>query len=180
MSKTKLFSIVGLTFVMMIITAFGAALAVNNSTSAAPHKGFVSFDTSKYGNARKSVSARAAFAKDQEVRQDSASIIARVDRHARSVIEEKAAGRLVVLTQSLALTNQVEDITDDVLDELGLPTDAPTITVDPTAGPSTEYGSSALYKTAKKELMRRNESAKEWEKREAEAQEKAETEKWLP
>ena len=178
MSNPKILAIASLSFVLMIAISFGAAITVTNSTEA--HQGIVSFDTSKYGNARRQVASRIMFSESEEVKQQSVSVIARVDRQARAVIEDKAAGRLIVLTQALAITDQVEDITDEVLDELGLPTDAPTITVDPTEGPSTNYGSSALYKTAKDNLMGRNNAARQWEKDEKRALEKAETEKWVP
>jgi len=167
--------------IVLVIANIGATafFKIGESANIAAEK-IVTFDTSRYLNARKHVASKVAFSSSEDVKSEAISIIARVDKHARKVIEQKAAGRLVILTQAMALTDQVEDITNDVLLELGLPTDVPTISVDINEGAATNYRNSSLYETAKNNLMKKSAEAAEWEKAEAQKNERLSKDKWLP
>lgn len=110
---------------LLIAIIVGTQNKLISSASSATNN-FVSFDTSKYLNARRSHTSKLLdMSLSTEELENVKSVIFRADKIAREVIEEYANGRVVLVTQSLALNNQIEDITNDVLINLGLSIDAP-------------------------------------------------------
>lgn len=84
----------------------------------------VTFDTVKYISAQRAVATRLIGGKEDG---EAIGILARVEKGSRAIIEAKANGRQVIVKQAMVINNGVEDITDAVLAELGLPTDIPSV-----------------------------------------------------
>lgn len=85
--------------------------------NSSPSSGVVGFDTARLANAqRQHLGLSGEFDEDQ---------LTLLTHRAREVLEEKAQGRPVIVSRALVLDGQVEDLTDEVLEHMGLPTDTP-------------------------------------------------------
>lgn len=83
--------------------------------------GYVTFDTAKYITSRTEMTSR-LLGNNATVKQEAVSVLARVEKSTMEVIKKHANNRVVIVKQAMVLDGQVPDITDAVLDELGLPT----------------------------------------------------------
>ncbi|MEL7896526.1 MULTISPECIES: hypothetical protein [Vreelandella] len=119
----------------------------------------VTFDTAKYVNARRAVASE--LLGDAETRDSAVSTFARVDNGVRPAILEAANGAMVIVRQASVLDGTIPDITDTVLDGLGLPTDAPTIETSLDLQGDTTYSASSLYEEARELVSRANQQARE-------------------
>jgi len=114
----------------LVMTALVAVVAVllimrfaaPSVTGAAP--AVVTFDVIRYANAQRAVAS--AFLKPNADQVSANETLMNLSERTRTVIEE-VAGRntLVVLKQSV-VQGSTQDITEEVLTKLGLPTDVPT------------------------------------------------------
>lgn len=98
--------------------------AFKPSMQSANQAGFVSFDIVKLVNAQRAV-ASALLKEDPSAKAESTTLLLDVSKNTKAAIEKMANGRIVLVKQSIVAGN-VDDITDDVLNELKLPTDVPT------------------------------------------------------
>ena len=94
----------------------------------------------------------------------------------RPAIEEVADGAVVIVRQAAVLDGSLPDITDTVLSDLGLPTDAPTIETSLDRHGDTSYSSSDLYEEARELVRRANQEARE----QAASRSEADIEELLP
>lgn len=96
-------------------------LRLSNFGSGAIGAGHVvMFDVVKYTNAQRAVAS--AFLKDANT--DNSTLLLDLSKKTRASIKKIAGSNIVVLKQAL-VQGDVKDITDDVLKDLGLPTDVP-------------------------------------------------------
>lgn len=118
----------------------------------------VTFDTAKYVNARRAAASELLGTSPES--DAAVSTLARVDRGVRPAIEEAAGGAVVIVRQAVVLEGNLPDITDTVLSELGLPTDAPTIDTSVDRPADTNYSASSLYEEARELVSRANQDAR--------------------
>ncbi len=151
-----------------LIALLGGALigstgAFNQMTGNGDATGMVAFDTVKLLNAQRAVASRIIGAPNTPAANDASVLLAKVSKEAAVVVQKHAAGRAVVVKQALALPASVPDITDEVLTELGLPTDVPTITppADGVLG-DTAFSTSEFYKKLQEETRNQRKEHKEW------------------
>lgn len=78
----------------------------------------------KFTNAQRLVASK--IIGDSTRSSEDATLLLSVSKRTEAVIEQFSAGRLVILKQAV-ISGEYIDITDDVLKELGLPTDGPTM-----------------------------------------------------
>lgn len=135
----------------------------------------VTFDTAKYVNARRAA-ASSLLGEDGETRDAAISTLSRIDSGVRPAIEEVADGAVVIVRQAAVLDGSLPDITDTVLSDLGLPTDAPTIETSLDRHGDTSYSSSDLYEEARELVRRANQEARE----QAASRSEADIEELLP
>ena len=84
----------------------------------------VTFDVIKYTNSQRAVAS--AFVKQGSQQREATELLSNLSERTRKAIEKAAgAGTLVVIKQSV-VQGQTRDITDAVLQELGLPVEVPT------------------------------------------------------
>lgn len=119
----------------------------------------VTFDTARYVNARR-MAAGSMLGEDAE-KEKTASTLARADRNVKSVLQEKADGRIVLVRQAVVMEEQLPDLTEDVLTELGLPTEAPTVGIDREVAADTDFRHSETYEQARENVEERNENTRE-------------------
>lgn len=84
----------------------------------------VVFDVIKFTNAQRLVASK-IIGNAAESSED-ATLLLSVSKRTESVIEKYSQGNVVILKQAV-LSGNYRDITDDVLEELGLPVDGPTM-----------------------------------------------------
>lgn len=157
------------------IIGAGSAFAVASYSRPAHDELFVTFDTVRYTNAR-SAAAVALIGEDARKAPEAVTTLARVDKGVVPAIREAAGGRLVIVRQALVLDGSLPDITDTVLESLGLPLDTPTIAPQLSIEPATRYSQSPLYKFAEKFVREENERAR----RELEREQREGFNEWLP
>lgn len=142
------------------VAGAGASFALQTQLPPKTEPAFVTFDTVRYLNARRAVAIElmgtGANPADQAV-----STLARVDRGVVPSIEEVADGRFVLVRQALVLDGSLPDITDEVLESLGLPADAPSIEPKVASEPVTRYSQSPLYTFAEEYVQSENARARE-------------------
>lgn len=83
--------------------------------------GYVTFDTAKYIASRTEMTSR-LLGNNATVKQEAVSVLASVEKSTMDVLKKHANNRVVIVKQAMVLDGQVPDITDAVLNELGLPT----------------------------------------------------------
>lgn len=81
---------------------------------------YVTFDTAKYIASRTEMTSR-LLGNNATVKQEAVSVLARVEKSTMEVLKKYANNRVVIVKQAMVLDGQVPDITDAVLNELGLP-----------------------------------------------------------
>jgi|SRR5690554_318667 len=111
---------------------------------------YVTFDTVKYVNSRREMTAR-LLGENEAQKQEAISVLTSVEKSTRPAIEKHAKGKIVIVKQALVLNEQVPDITDAVLLELGLPTTSLTINPQDPAKILTPYSTSDEYARQKEE-----------------------------
>lgn len=104
-----------------LMAGVAGAAGFHRFAGAGAQPEFVTFDVTKLTNAQRQVAA--GLLNDDP---DAISTVRRAGRQAMSVIEDFAGGRTVVVRQAF-VASQIPDITEQVLEELGLPTDVPSI-----------------------------------------------------
>ena len=97
----------------------GRAAAVSQSSA-------VVFDVVKLANAQRAV-ASAFLSKDSAQSADTASLLMDVSKRTRDAIRKVAGENTLVLVKQGVVSPELPDITDDVLKDLGLPTEVPTM-----------------------------------------------------
>lgn len=145
------------------------------ASSGADTPRLVTFDTAKYVNARRAA-ASDLLGNEGESRDAAISTLSRIDRGVRPQIESVADGAVVLVRQAAVLDGALPDITDQVLNGLGLSTDAPTIETSLDRRGDTSYSSSDLYEEARELVRRANKDARE----KAASDSEADIEKLLP
>lgn len=115
----------------LVVTALVAAtlvLAVMKFTGqgpgSAPHLNAVVFDIIKLANAQRAVAS--AMIKSDEAGAESAQLLLDVSKRTRAAIVKVAGPGTLVLIKQGVVSPELKDITNDVLEELGLPTTVPT------------------------------------------------------
>lgn len=183
--KIKYMGIAG-SFALLSLVAIAAGISGATISKALIGPGFVAFDTVKYMSARRDMTIR-LLGSDAELKQEAVSVLARVEKNTMAVIDKLANGRTVIVKQAMVVDGQVDDITDDVLAELGLPTTAVTIAPQSPDRILTPYSISEDYAQAEKEheAWEAQESARKAEvinrQREVIAdQERREVERFIP
>lgn len=83
--------------------------------------GYVTFDTAKYIASRTEMTSR-LLGNNATIKQEAVSVLARVEKSTMEILKKHANNRVVIVKQAMVLDGQVPDITDAVLNELGLPT----------------------------------------------------------
>lgn len=81
----------------------------------------VTFDATRLANAQRAIAAGLL-----DNQSDALITLARIGRETEATIQTVAGGRLVLVKQAV-VAGTVPDITDEVLQRLGLPTDVPTV-----------------------------------------------------
>lgn len=137
-------------FVLMALVAIAAGISGATISKALIGPGFVVFDTVKYMSARRDMTVR-LLGSNAELKQEAVSVLARVEKNTMAVIDKYANGRTVIVKQAMVVDGQVDDITDDVLAELGLPTTAVTIAPQSPDRILTPYSISEDYAQAEQE-----------------------------
>lgn len=84
----------------------------------------VVFDVIKFTNAQRLVASKIIGNADES--SEGATLLLSVSKRTEGVIEKYSEGSVVILKQAV-LAGQYRDITDDVLKELGLPVDGPSM-----------------------------------------------------
>lgn len=102
------------------IALIGIFISLANFSSERAN-GYVTFDTAKYIASRTEMTSR-LLGNNPTVKQEAVSILARVEKSTMEILKKHAGNRVVIVKQALVVEGQVPDITDDVLEELGLPT----------------------------------------------------------
>lgn len=138
----------------------GASYGVQAYLAPSQEHGLVTFDTVRYINARRAAALEMMGA-DAAKAEEAVSTLARVDRGVAPAIEEIAAGRLVLVRQALVLDGTLPDITDDVLNALGLPLDVTTIDPKIATEPVSRYSQTPLYEFAEDFVEEGNRRARE-------------------
>lgn len=87
----------------------------------------LTFDPVKYGNAQRAVAASLMGASGGDV-DDQVTLFRQSSAKLRATIQAISGNALVVVKQTV-VSGDIEDITDKVLTELGLPTEVPTIDI---------------------------------------------------
>lgn len=90
-----------------------------SDNSKANNSQFVTFDTAKYINAKREMTARLLGTSEQQT--EVINILAGVEKNTMEVIKKHSKNRVVLVKQALVLEGLVIDITDQVLVDLGLP-----------------------------------------------------------
>jgi len=168
---------VALPTVLGAAAGMAAALATSYTAPSAPdaEPAFVTFDTARYINARRAAASR-LLGDDREAAEATISSLSRVDRGVVPTIQDHAGDRLVLVRQAVVLEGSVPDITGEVLESLGLPTDAPSIHLDPESMPDTTYRHSPLYEFAERAVREANRKARDGQ----EADHDLDLDEWLP
>jgi hypothetical protein len=83
----------------------------------------VTFDIIKYANAQRAVASKFL---GKEGAQEAAPILMEVSKKTRETIESVAGPGTIIVVRQAVVYGAYRDITDDVLIQLGLPTDVPT------------------------------------------------------
>lgn len=84
----------------------------------------VVFDVIKYANAQRAVASK--FLVDHEAITEAAPLLLDLSRRTRQTITAVAGPHTLVVIRQAVVQGELRDITDEVLLELGLPTDVPT------------------------------------------------------
>lgn len=137
---------------------------------------YVTFDTVKYVNSRREMTAR-LIGDNEAQKQEAISVLATVEKSTRPAIEKHAKGKIVIVKQALVLNDQVYDITDDVLVELGLPTTSLTINPQDPTKILTPYSTSNEYARQKEQQANAQEYLEAKSKAFKEAKKEAQDEK---
>lgn len=144
--------------VVLLAIGGGAALGVTamsfNQASVNFSNSVVAFDTVKLVNAQRSLVGKIIGNPQSGEATEASLTMAKVNKDAAAVVKKYAQGRAVIVRQALALPESVEDITDKVLVDLGLPTDVPTIApvIDDAPIGDNNYSISEFYQKAEKAL----------------------------
>lgn len=151
-----LLNIVGLSILSALIV-IGTMLYNNGAASI--HGDVVTFDVTRLANAQRAVAAGLLTDKD-----DTLITLARLSKETENLIAEAAREGTIILVKQAVVAGSIPDITDKVLERLGLPTNVPT--VDPlkylTDVAPTELSqgySEAFVEQREKEARRYNENA---------------------
>lgn len=105
------------TAIAVMVTMFFSVVGFSDKRA----DGYVTFDTAKYITARTEMTSR-LLGNNATVKQEAVSVLARVEKSTMDVLKKHANNRVVIVKQAMVLDGQVPDITDAVLNELGLPT----------------------------------------------------------
>lgn len=104
---------------------------------------FVTFNPIKFFNSQRAYMS-STIGKDGKLESDAALSIrelANISERSRAVIREIAGGAIVIIQQSVMLNDNVIDITDEVLEQLGLPVNVPgTYGLDTTSEKLMQFG----------------------------------------
>lgn len=111
--RLVLFAFIVLAVVVIIVIDLKA---INKNVDS-----YVTFDTAKYIASRREMTSR-LLGNNAEIQQQAVSVLARVEKSTMEILKKHAGNRVVIVKQALVVEGQVPDITDDVLEELGLPT----------------------------------------------------------
>lgn len=88
----------------------------------------VVFDVIKYANSQRAVASKFVIGKDAV--DEAAPLLLDVSQRTRDVIREVAGANTLVVIRQAVVQGEMRDITDEVLERLGMPVDVPT--TDPT------------------------------------------------
>lgn len=111
-----------------LLYLMGTALGTGGLRASPAMPTVVTFDTVKYTNSTRAVASQ--FLKN-ESNGESAALLLNLPERVRDSIEKVAGPGTVVMLKQTVVHGAVADITDQVLEDLGLPTNVPT--QDPTA-----------------------------------------------
>lgn len=138
---------------IVILALLAMVTPPNKNGVGGPHlknSDYVTFDTVKYVNSRREMTAR-LLGENEAQKQEAISVLATVEKSTRPAIEKHARGKIVIVKQALVLNEQIPDITDDVLLELGLPITSLTINPQSPTKILTPYSTSDEYIRQKEE-----------------------------
>lgn len=172
----NLYTMIALTAIAILVVVVTAMPPKNGdeNTSQLRNSDYVTFDTVKYVNSRREMTAR-LIGENETKKQEAISVLTSVEKSTRPTIEKHAKGKIVIVKQALVLDSQLPDITDAVLADLGLPLNTQTINPQDPQAPNkilTPYSTSAEYTKSKES----HKNAKNYTKRKAEAFEGAKKE----
>lgn len=113
--------------IITAVAAVGVALVLvrflpGAAVAAAP-PAIVTFDVLKFGNAQRAVAA--TFLGKAAESADAGTLLLEVSRRTQEAIARAAGPDAVVLVRQGVVQGELRDITDDVLRDLGLPTNVP-------------------------------------------------------
>ncbi|WP_018234305.1 OmpH family outer membrane protein [Thioalkalivibrio thiocyanodenitrificans] len=110
--------------VLLLLAGMSAYLVYTQfKPPGASHGQVVSLDPTRLANAQRAIAAGLITSEDTDV----LVALNRIGRQSQSVIQEIAGPQTIVLVKQAIVAGDVYDITDEVLEALGLPTDVPTV-----------------------------------------------------
>lgn len=109
-----------LTLFILVVLAVVVIIVIDLKAINKNDDGYVTFDTAKYIASRREMTSR-LLGNNAEIQQQAVSVLARVEKSTMEILKKHAGNRVVIVKQALVVDGQVPDITDDVLEELGLP-----------------------------------------------------------
>lgn len=156
-----------------------------SDNSKANNSLFVTFDTAKYINSKREMTARLLGSNEQQ--NEIINVLARVEKSTMEILKKHAGNNIVLVKQALVLDDQVPDITAKVLADLGLPVNAPTVQPQRPGEIQSNFSNSDDYLYGKElnqkvldTLQRRQEQAYEKSKQSAENAKQQKIQGFLP
>lgn len=170
----------------LAIGMIGSYLVIDKVSARSSSNEYVTFDTVKFVSSRREMTTRLLGDSEQQ-KQEAISVLARVDKNTQVVLDKYAKGKIVIVKQALVLDNQVPDITDAVLEELGLPTNITSVAPQQPQKILTPYSASSQYSELSKEheviqteVKKQNKAESDYFNEISDLKAKSEASKYLP